>query len=204
MIQISKYNKQHPLRVFEAFAGYGSQSLAFKYLKEKHPEFDFEVVGFSEIEPSAIQAYRLLHGREIPNYGNIALLDWNEVPDFDFISWSSPCQDFSNAGLRKGAEEGSGTRSSLIFQERTNMNIFGYIKVGKRVSKAHRLLFEGKTLIMWYKDKPIIGTMIDGKWCCMDINGNKEILMYQSLVTQVSFLPSPNEDRERKNPSHHR
>lgn len=118
MIQISKYNKQHPLRVFEAFAGYGSQSLAFKYLKEKHPEFDFEVVGFSEIEPSAIQAYRLLHGREIPNFGNIALLDWNEVPDFDFISWSSPCQDFSNAGLRKGAEEGSGTRSSLIFQER--------------------------------------------------------------------------------------
>lgn len=45
MIQISKYNKQHPLRVFEAFAGYGSQSLAFKYLKEKHPEFDFKVVG---------------------------------------------------------------------------------------------------------------------------------------------------------------
>ena len=84
------------------------------------------------------------------------------------------------------------------------MNIFGYIKVGKRVSKAHRLLFEGKTLIMWYKDKPIIGTMIDGKWCCMDINGNKEILMYPSLVTQVSFLPSPHEDRERKNPSHHR
>ena len=101
MIQISKYNKQHPLRVFEAFAGYGSQSLAFKYLKEKHPEFDFEVVGFSEIEPSAIQAYRLLHGREIPNYGNIAILDWNDVPDFDFISWSSPCQDFSNAVLRK-------------------------------------------------------------------------------------------------------
>lgn len=43
------------------------------------------------------------------------------------------------------------------------MKIFGYIKVGKRVSKAHRLQFEGKTLIMWYKDKPIIGTMTDGK-----------------------------------------
>ena len=86
----------------------------------------------------------------------------------------------------------------------SNMNIFGYIKVGKRVSKAQRLLFEGKTLIMWYKDKPIIGTMIDGKWCIMDINGNKEVLMYQSLVTHVSFLPSPYEDRERKNPSHHR
>lgn len=60
MIAISKYNKQHPLRVFEAFAGYGSQSLAFKYLKDKHPEFDFKIVGYSEIEPSAIQAYGLL------------------------------------------------------------------------------------------------------------------------------------------------
>ena len=118
MIAISKYNKKNPLRVFEAFAGYGSQSLAFKYLKDKHPEFDFKVVGYSEIEPSAIQAYTLLHGREMPNYGDIPRLDWNEVPDFDFISWSSPCQDFSMAGLRKGAEEGSGTRSSLIFQER--------------------------------------------------------------------------------------
>lgn len=118
MIQISKYNKQHPLRVFEAFAGYGSQSLAFKYLKDKHPEFDFKVVGYSEIEPSAIQAYGLLHGRDIPNFGDVTRIDWNEVPDFDFISWSSPCQDFSNAGLRQGAEEGSGTRSSLIFQEK--------------------------------------------------------------------------------------
>lgn len=84
------------------------------------------------------------------------------------------------------------------------MDIFGYIKVGKRVSKAHQLLFKGKTLVLWYKDKPIIGTMIEGKWYNIDISGNKEMLMYQSLVTQVSFLPSPNEDRERKNPSHHR
>ena len=118
MIAISKYNKQHPLRVFEAFAGYGSQSLAFKYLQEKHPEFDFKVVGYSEIEPSAIQAYRLLHGWDIPNFGDVTRIDWDEVPDFDFISWSSPCQDFSMAGLRQGADENSGTRSSLIFQEK--------------------------------------------------------------------------------------
>lgn len=123
MIAISKYNKQHPLRVFEAFAGYGSQSLAFKYLQEIHPEFDFKVVGYSEIEPSAIQAYRLLHGWDIPNFGDVTRIDWNEVPDFDFISWSSPCQDFSNAGLRQGGEEGSGTRSSLIFQEKRMLTV---------------------------------------------------------------------------------
>lgn len=115
---MTKYNHRNPLRVFEAFAGYGSQSLAFKYLREKHPDFDFKVVGISEIEPSAIQAYKLLHGDDITNYGDITRIDWSKVPDFDFISWSSPCQDFSTAGLRQGGEEGSGTRSSLIFQEK--------------------------------------------------------------------------------------
>lgn len=65
-------------------------------------------------------------------------------------------------------------------------------------------MFTDNTMVLWYKGNPIIGTMIEGKWYSIDINGNKEMLMYQSLVTHVSFLPLPNEDRERKNPSHHR
>lgn len=112
------YNKNRPLRVFEAFSGYGSQSLAFKYLQDLHPDFAFEVVGISDIEESAVTAYHLIHGAHIRNYGDITKIDWSQVPDFDFISWSSPCTDFSMAGLRLGGEEGSGTRSSLIFQER--------------------------------------------------------------------------------------
>ena len=75
------------------------------------------------------------------------------------------------------------------------MNIFVYINVGNRISKAHRFLFEGKTLILWYNGNPIIGTMIDGKWYQQDMNRNREQLMFQSEVTHVSFLPSPNEDR---------
>lgn len=142
MIQISKYNKQHPLRIFEAFAGYGCQSLAFKYLKEKHPEFDFKVVGYSEIESSAIQAYGLLHGRDITNYGDVTRIDWNEVPDFDFISWSSPCQDFSNAGLRQGGEEGSGTRSSLIFQEKRMLAVKKPLAGNSIVTNCLTAMFE--------------------------------------------------------------
>ena len=84
------------------------------------------------------------------------------------------------------------------------MHIFGYIKVGKRISKAHKALFYHKTMVLWYKGKPIIGTMHDGLWYQQDMNGICEQLMFQSEVTHVSFLPSPNEDRERKNPSHHR
>lgn len=82
--------------------------------------------------------------------------------------------------------------------------IFEYIKVGKRISKAHKDMFTDKTMVLWYKGKPIIGTMHDGLWYQQDWNGMLEQLMFQSEVTHVSFLPSPNEDRERKNPSHHR
>lgn len=81
--------------------------------------------------------------------------------------------------------------------------IFGYIKVGKRISKAHKDMFTDRTMILWYKGRPIIGTMHDGLWYQQDLNGMLEQLMFQSEVTHVSFLPSPNEERERKNPSHH-
>ena len=33
------------LRVFEAFAGYGSQSMALERLRKSHPGFDYQVVG---------------------------------------------------------------------------------------------------------------------------------------------------------------
>lgn len=38
------------IRIFEAFAGYGSQSIALQRLKEDYPGFDYEVAGFSEID----------------------------------------------------------------------------------------------------------------------------------------------------------
>jgi len=76
------------------------------------------------------------------------------------------------------------------------MDIFGYIKVGKRISRAHRQLFTHKTLVLWYKGKPIIGTMHDNLWYQQDMNGMLEQLMFQSEVTHVSFLPSPYEGKD--------
>lgn len=87
---MSKYNKENPLRVFEAFAGYGSQRMAFERVKKRIPDFDFKVVGISEIDKYALQAYEAVHG-ECPNYGDISKINWEEVPDFDFFSYSFPC-----------------------------------------------------------------------------------------------------------------
>ena len=103
------------IRVFEAFAGYGSSHLALKRLKRDYPSFDFEVVGISEIDKYAIQAYEALHG-EANNYGDISKIDWMQVPDFDLLTYSFPCTDISNAGQQQGFDEGSGTRSSLLWE----------------------------------------------------------------------------------------
>lgn len=102
-------------RVFESFAGFGTQALALKRLKQNYPDFDFEVVGISEVDEHAIKAYNAVHG-DTPNYGDISKIDWSQVPDFDLFTYSSPCQDYTQIGKMKGGEEGSGTRSSLLWE----------------------------------------------------------------------------------------
>lgn len=91
--------------------------MALDRLKRDFPEFDYELVGWSEIDKYAIQAHNALYPQWADrNYGDISKVDWEKVPDFDLFTYSSPCQDFSNAGLQKGGEEGSGTRSSLLWE----------------------------------------------------------------------------------------
>ena len=102
------------IRIFEAFAGYGSQSMAMQRLKEDFG-LDYEIVGISEIDKYAIQAYNAVHPG-VHNYGDISKIDWNEVPDFDLFTYSFPCTDISSAGQQKGLERGSGTRSSLLWE----------------------------------------------------------------------------------------
>ena len=98
------------MRVFEAFAGYGSQAMALRNIG-----VPYRVVGISEIDPYAIRAYMAVHG-ETRNYGDISKIDWGEVEDFDFFTYSFPCTDLSNAGKQAGMDEGSGTRSSLLWE----------------------------------------------------------------------------------------
>ena len=49
------------LRVFEGFAGYGGGHFALNRLKEKYPNFEFEIVGYSEIDKYACELYDLNH-----------------------------------------------------------------------------------------------------------------------------------------------
>ena len=96
------------LRVFEAFAGYGSQSIALRNLGIEH-----EVVAISEIDKYAIKAYEAIHG-PTNNLGDICKIDPNDIPDHDLFTYSFPCQDLSVAGKQAGL--GKGTRSGLLYE----------------------------------------------------------------------------------------
>lgn len=109
------------IRVAECFSGYGSQRMALERLKRDFG-FDYEVVMISEIDKNALRAYEAVHG-DCPNYGDISKIDWNEVPDFDLMTYSFPCTDISNAGRQAGLSDGSGTRSSLLWECRNAIYI---------------------------------------------------------------------------------
>ena len=104
------------VKVFTAFSGYDSQCLALDRLVRENKNFCYSLVGWSEIDPYAIQAHNALFPNWGKNYGDISKIDWDTVPDFDLFTYSSPCQDFSNAGKQAGGEKGSGTRSSLLWE----------------------------------------------------------------------------------------
>lgn len=96
------------LRVFEAFAGVGSQRMALRNLG-----IDHEVVGIAEIDKFALKSYEAIHG-DCPNFGDISKLDPSELPDMDLFTYSFPCQDLSVAGKQAGL--GKGTRSGLLYE----------------------------------------------------------------------------------------
>ncbi|ASN68079.1 putative modification methylase [uncultured Caudovirales phage] len=84
-----------------AFAGIGGMTLGLKPLGG-------EGVIAWEYDPTekrrqyAQDAHKLLHP-EIPVHGDICEAQTDELPDFDLLCFTPPCQSYSAAGKRKGA-----------------------------------------------------------------------------------------------------
>lgn len=100
------------IRYLSLFTGIGSPESGLEVLN-----IPFELIGFSEIDKFAIKSYCAVHGvDEKLNLGDITKIEIEKLPkDIDLITHGSPCQDFSVAGKGKGADEGTGTRSSLMW-----------------------------------------------------------------------------------------
>lgn len=105
------------------FSGYDSQLMAADALREEHPEFAWTCRGWSDIDKYACK----MHDLVFPQFadcalGDITKIDWHAVKaslqgrEVDMFTYSSPCQDISQAGKQMGLTEGSETRSALLWR----------------------------------------------------------------------------------------
>ena len=107
------------IRVFTTFSGYDSQCMALDRIG-----VPYELIGWSEIDKYAIKAHNAVYPQWADrNYGDICKIDWTSVPDFDLFTYSFPCQSVSIAGYQRGFEEGSGTRSALLWECRKAIEV---------------------------------------------------------------------------------
>lgn len=93
------------IRVFEGFAGYGGASFGLK-----RSGIPYEVVGYSEIDPDAIELYEY-NFPDVKNYGDITQITnpKKQLPKFDLFTGGFPCQPFSTVGKGLGELDIRGT-----------------------------------------------------------------------------------------------
>lgn len=100
------------LKIATVCTGIGAPEKALKMLG-----IPYELAFFSEIDRAAIKSYCAIHREsEEKNFGDLKNVETIPLPnDIDLVIGGTPCQDFSLAGKGAGGEEGSGTRSSLMW-----------------------------------------------------------------------------------------
>lgn len=96
------------VQILELFGGIGSPRLALRNLG-----IPVKAIDYVEIDEKAVRSYNAMFADELP-YKTQSVVNWNLRPDI--LIHGSPCQDFSIAGHQKGADEGSETRSSLMWE----------------------------------------------------------------------------------------
>ena len=96
------------LQILELFGGIGSPRIALKNLN-----IPVKSIDYVEIDEKAVRSYNAMFTDELA-YNTQTVVGWNLKPDI--LIHGSPCQDFSIAGHQKGADEGSETRSSLMWE----------------------------------------------------------------------------------------
>ena len=96
------------IQILELFGGIGAPRKALVNLG-----VPVKAIDYVEIDEKAVRSYNAIFNKEL-EYKTQSVVGWNLKPDI--LIHGSPCQDFSIAGHQKGADEGSETRSSLMWE----------------------------------------------------------------------------------------
>lgn len=96
------------IQILELFGGIGSPRKALINLG-----VPVKAIDYVEIDEKAVKSYNEIFKKDL-EYKKQSVVGYNLRPDI--LIHGSPCQDFSIAGKQKGADEGSETRSSLMWE----------------------------------------------------------------------------------------
>lgn len=101
-------NESRPIQILELFGGIGSPRVALRNIG-----VPVKAIDYVEIDEKAVRSYNAMFKNDL-EYKPQSVVGWNLKPDI--LIHGSPCQDVSIIGKRKGNDEGSGTRSSLMWE----------------------------------------------------------------------------------------
>ncbi|WP_302357358.1 DNA cytosine methyltransferase [uncultured Megasphaera sp.] len=96
------------LKILELFGGIGSPRIALRNIGVPVKSIDYV-----EVDEKAVRSYNAMFCDDLA-YTSQDVRGWNLKPDI--LIHGSPCQDFSIAGRQQGADPGSETRSSLMWE----------------------------------------------------------------------------------------
>lgn len=103
-----KIKESKEMELIELFGGIGACTKALKNIG-----MNVDVVDYVEIDKYAVKSYNAINGT---NFEPQDIREWDKNINVDLIMHGSPCQDYSISGLQMGGDEGSGTRSSLMYE----------------------------------------------------------------------------------------
>jgi DNA (cytosine-5)-methyltransferase 1 len=96
------------IQILELFGGIGSPRKALINLG-----VPVKAIDYVEIDEKAVRSYNAIFSKEL-KYKAQTVVGYSLKPDI--LIHGSPCQDFSIAGRQQGADEGTETRSSLMWE----------------------------------------------------------------------------------------
>lgn len=96
------------IQILELFGGIGSPRKALINLG-----VPVKAIDYVEIDEKAVKSYNAIFSKDL-EYKTQSVVGYNLKPDI--LIHGSPCQDFSIAGRQAGADEGTETRSSLMWE----------------------------------------------------------------------------------------
>ena len=131
--------KDEHIKILELFGGIGACSKALERLG-----IDYEIADYVEIDKYAVKSFNAMHSTD---FNPQDICEWDKNIDVDLIMHGSPCQDFSLAGKQAGGDEGSGTRSSLMYEtvrivEKLKPKYVIWENVKNVISKKHKHNFD--------------------------------------------------------------